>query len=223
MIIAHYPPEYLIEPAALRIPLSSLAVLRAPLFVPATLFETHLALWLTAVAIGAIALAWGHMRNHLRTQQAGAAILALSILWIAAAIIFDTPAERLHKAHVAMAADAERGDIDGLIQYLAPEFTIEGVAFPSEAGTPDRQQLAAQLRESHIREVSIRHYESTLTSASDAQTTVTVLVASDAIPPLTTWRVTWKDIPNADWRITAARLIRVGDEAVPAGGISTFR
>ena len=199
-----------------------LANLRAPSFLPATLFDTHVTLWIILIAAGIATALYAHFKSNRRLLTAAGAALLLILLWIASAMLLETPLERLHNAHSAMATAAQKGDTDTLLSYLAPDFTLQGVTLHAQGTSSDRDALSSQIRDSKIREVHILHYESKLTAPASATTTVTVFVTSDSLPPLTTWRVTWQDDPTADWRITAATLTRLGNEDVPPTGISAL-
>lgn len=166
--------------------------------------------------LGGLCLLISRWRNARIAFNAGILFFAVAALWIAAALLFITPAERLHAAHATLAAAAQKQDIAAVLHFLAPDFQLQGVSL-GPANSAVRDQLADTLRQTPLREIHITAYHSTL-NKDHAQSTLTVLVAADSIPPLTTWRVSWFDQPGADWQILSAQLTAVGNQAVPASG-----
>lgn len=193
--------------------------LRAPAFLPmfasTALFENHWAWWIAAGAVAGTLLFVGRLRANRSFQRAGAGLAILAILWLAAALVFDTPAERLHAAHREMADAAAQHDLDKILSYLAPDFSCSSLGIPIDPTlSRARSQIDDTLKQYGIKEIYITRYQSTL-SDHTATTSLTFVANVEGFGPVkTSWQLYWKDLPDSDWKISTASLTAIGDQSV---------
>jgi hypothetical protein len=196
----------------------ALAMIRAPGGLPGAvqsfLFENQWAWWISLVAV-ALALRFvGRTRAHRRLVVASWTLLGLTALWIAAAMLIDTPRERLQSAHNALAAAAGRHDLAAIASVLAPDFQspVLGITRRAAAEAEIRDRLTTY----GIKSNTITRFHADLLAPGDAALTqITVLTSTDALGPIqTTWELRWRDVPAEDWRIEQATLTRIGDQPV---------
>ena len=193
-----------------------LSALRAPAFLPQTLFETHWLWWISAFIVAVAVLLFARARADRRLMPLGTALLALSVLWVLAAYFLDTPAERLHKVHLALAQAASTGDVDTIVSYLAPDVTISAEDVKMEAA--DKQTITDALKKYGVKESTIISYTSTMESDNTARTKIQVITKMDLGNIPTGWKLEWTDIPAKDWQITRAQYVpaTLGPAAPPA-------
>jgi hypothetical protein len=193
---------------------------RAPTFLNESLlgllFENHYAWWIAMLLLGAVLIFVARSRTDRRLLRAGQVVLALTLVWIVAARLIDTPAERLHAAHLALADATAKGDVDRILNYFEANFSVSAgpVVIQPDTTTPDARNLIAKnLKEYGIKETIFRAYEITLNADATAVSRFTALTNADQ-PLLTTWRVSWDDVAGQDWRIHNATLVKIGDQEV---------
>jgi hypothetical protein len=197
-----------------------LLALRSPPFFPhsitAVLFETHYGTWIALLLLGAVALFLAHSKNNPKILRPGQLILAVTILWILAALLIKTPAERLYNAHLALADATAKADVDRILSYFAPTFTANAgpvQILDSTTAPQAKSAIADALKTYGIRGTSIHTYTYSTLTHTNATTYFSALTSGD-YPILTTWQVYWEDIPNQDWRITQANLTKIGDQTI---------
>jgi hypothetical protein len=200
-----------------------LLALRSPPFLPrpltAFLFENHYLWWLAVLALGIVLILLARSRSNRQLLRSGQFTLALGILWILAAFLITTPAERLYNAHLALADATAKADVDRILSYFAPNFVAHAgpVQILDSTSSPQaKNDIAAAIKLYGIKETYIRSYNFTLTSPTSATTNVTALTLAEQTL-LTTWQVTWDDLPDQDWRIAQADLTKIGDQTIEPG------
>jgi hypothetical protein len=193
-----------------------LAVLRSPSFLPdalaAALFERHLAWWVAAAAIGAVLMFLGRSRADRRLDRIGTVALAAVALWVVAAVLLDTPGERLYTAHTGLAAAAKEGDADKVVGYFDTHFIAPQLNITS--ATVARDEVASRLKEYGIQETYITAYDNRR-RGSTAVTAITAITKTNAYTLKSSWQLDWEDMPGSDWRIVHAELTRLNDQAIP--------
>ncbi|HEY4328759.1 MAG TPA: hypothetical protein VGN88_03415, partial [Phycisphaerae bacterium] len=172
--------------------------LRSPSFLPtgitAILFENHYLWWLAAIVLGAALIFVARSRSDRRLLRAGQIILALTLLWLLSARLIDTPAERLYNAHVALADAAAKADVDRLLSYFEPHFSIDSIKIGSDTlPTAAREEIATALKQYGIKDSTYRAYAQELFTDRTAATRFTILTQSEMDPILSSWVVSWND------------------------------
>jgi hypothetical protein len=195
------------------LPISGILALRSPGFLPEAMFETHWLYWVAAAVVAVILLHLGRSRADKYLLRIGLIVGALTVLWVAAAMVFDTPGERLRAAHNALAEAATANDVDKIVSYLAPDFRSTALGITVSADAKDN--LAAILKSAGIRKNHITAYSSER-SGSNATTRLTVITESSNGAVKTSWQLFWEDIPGSDWKITTADLLKINDQEVGA-------
>jgi hypothetical protein len=146
-------------------------------------------------------------------------MLAVTVLWVLAALALDSPAERLYAAHLDLAAAVEKADVERVFSYFEPHFTVPALGIRGDELAAARDQLADILKRYGIKDSHITDYHTALNGDGTAVTQFTVLTLSDMGPIKTTWQLSWNDQPGTDWRIMNATLLKLGDQAFPAEGL----
>ena len=194
--------------------------LRTPVFLPpalsALLFENHWVWWIAVLAVAAALAFVGRTKANHSLLYTGGALISLIIVWAALALAVFTPAERLRNAHRALADAAAHGDMDKILSFLDPDFVCTNLSIHLDASpTMAREEIRSRLKEYGISELYITRYQSSA-SQSSALTHITLIARAQSIGPVqTSWQLSWKDIPGADWKITSATLTALGDSPVP--------
>lgn len=191
-----------------------LGLIRAPALpesMEAFLFENHWLYWAIGLALGLTLAYRGRTLTNQGMLRVGVAIAAVAVLWGGAALLVDTPAERLYAAHKGMAAAAAAGDVDKLVGYLANNFTCPQLDI--EDARDSREALEAALKANGIKGSTITSYHSTINHGV-AQVSLTLLTETQGGAVKTNWRLTWADVPGEDWRIQEAELEAVDDQPV---------
>ncbi len=201
--------------------MTPLALLRSPSALPTPiasfLFENHWPYWILALAVAALLFYLAGARQDRRLRTASLTLAALTLLWALLALTIDTPAERLYNAHLALADAAQHGDIDRIFSFLSPDFHAAALDISDASAAKD--EIAARLKTYGIKSSTIRFYKSTLQGPT-AFTQLNLLTQTSTTGPiLTSWNLSWDDLPNADWKIRDAELTRIGDQDLPAGTI----
>ncbi|MGN6371039.1 MAG: hypothetical protein ACTHN5_22520 [Phycisphaerae bacterium] len=202
-------------------PLPILAALRSPAFLPdslaSLLFENHWSYWIVALLAAAVLFYISNARQNARLRNISLALAALTGLWALLAFLILTPAERLYNAHTGLADAAKNGDVDRIVSYLAPNFQASVLDIPSIDVA--REEISARLNTFGIQGSTIRYYKYTL-HGHTAFTQFNILTqTSTAGPILTSWNLSWDDLPGEDWRIRNAELTMIGDQDVSPGTI----
>lgn len=202
-------------------PLPILAALRSPAFLPdslaSLLFENHWSYWIVALLAAAVLFYISNARQNARLRNISLALAALTGLWALLAFLILTPAERLYNAHTGLADAAKNGDVDRIVSYLAPNFQASVLDIPSIDVA--REEISARLNTFGIQGSTIRYYKYTL-HGHTAFTQFNILTqTSTAGPILTSWNLSWDDLPGEDWRIRNAELTKIGDQDVSPGTI----
>jgi hypothetical protein len=193
--------------------------LRSPPFLPDSLasflFETHWAYWLIAVALGVILIYVAATRNDPRLRLSGIILVVATALWGILAALVVTPDERLHNAHTALADACRQNDVPRILSYLSPDFTATPLDIRLDPTlSAAKAQIADDLKKYGVKETIIRQYQS-VRRGPTAAVNVTLLTQTDMGPILSSWVLSWDDIPENDWKIVNARLTKLGDQAVP--------
>jgi hypothetical protein len=186
-----------------------------PTFALSLLFENHWAWWIAMLAIAGTLFLIGRLRTNRAFQLSSLCVAVVAIVWITAALIVDTPAERLRAAHRDMANAAGRHDVDKILSYLAPDFSCPNLEIQMDPTlSTARSEIEDRLKQYGIKEIYITNYESA-PSDDTAITHLTFLTNIEGFGPVkTSWQLYWKDSPDSDWKIANATLTAVGDEAV---------
>ncbi len=199
---------------------------RAPGILPAwllaLLFENHYFVWAAVLALGAGLIFVARSRGDRQWLRAGQIVLGVTLLWIVAARVMDTPAERLYAAHTGLADAVAKNDVDGILGYFKPSFSANAGPVQIVSGMPTaaaKKEIADSLKEYGIRGTIIRGYKVTLNSDGTATTNFVALTQANE-PLLTTWDVYWEDVPGEDWRIGSATLVKIGEQSVQASDFS---
>ncbi len=195
-----------------------LGMLRAPRLPDSLngyLFETHWAVWLTVGVIGAALWYRGRTigAEGALMARVGTIAAAVALVWAALAMVIDTPAERLYRAHRAMADAAAKADMDTLVSFLADDFRCPQLDVKNLGSA--RPELSARLKAFGIRSSTITKYE-TVVAGDSATVHLALLTESAEGTILTNWRLVWADEPGADWRIKDAELQKINNQNVPA-------
>jgi hypothetical protein len=193
--------------AALRIP--DILAVRSPGFLPEVIFETHWLYWVAGAAVALILLHLGRSRADKNLFRIGLILAAGTVLWVAAALLLDTPGERLRDAHNALAEAATKNDVDKILTYLAPNFRSTALGITVSADAKDN--LAAILKSAGIRKNHITAYTSER-SGNAATTHLTVITESSNGAVKTSWQLFWEDLPDSDWKINTADLLKINDQ-----------
>ena len=199
--------------------MTALALLRSPTLpapITAFLFENHWPYWILLLAVAAILFYFSNIRQDPRLRTAAFIVAAITLVWTLLALTIDTPAERLYNAHRALADATKSADVDRIVSFLAPDFHASALDVSDINAAKD--EIAARLKTYGIKSSSIRFYQSTLEGPT-AFTQLNVLTQSDAGPILTSWHLTWNDLPNSDWKIRSAELTKVGDQDFPQNSV----
>ena len=199
--------------------LTSLGALRAPGWLPngvaEFLFENNWAWWLGMLAVATAAGYGGRIRGNRAIQKAGAILGVVAVVWAAAALLVDTPRERLTAAHRAVLEAAERKDVAAIVARLSPGFRSEALHIVA-AGDASKE-IEGLLNKYGIRSNRILSLQ-TVEHDPDATTRVKVLTAVEGLGNVTTtWELDWRDMPGGDWVIGDARLIDLGGQKAPEG------
>jgi hypothetical protein len=203
---------------ALRVLGRELGMLRGPRLpesINGYLFETHWLWWLALAVIGAALWYRGRTVGAEGTLMAriGTIAVGMALLWAALAMVIDTPAERLYRAHQSMADAAAKGDMDRLVSFLADDFRCPQLDV-KDLGSA-RAELSARLKGFGIRGSTITKYQPVVARDS-ATVNVALLTETAEGTILTNWRLVWADEPGGDWRIKAAELQKINNQNVPA-------
>jgi hypothetical protein len=197
--------------------------LRTPRFLPdsvmGVLFENHYMWWVALLLLGAVLVFVARSRGDRRLLRAGQIVLGVTLLWIIVARLVETPSERLYAAHLGLADATAKADVDRILSYFAPNFSVEAgpVAIqPDVTVAAAKERIAAGLKQYGIKETTYRQYALTLNSDGTAVSRFTALTLADQ-PLLTTWRVSWDDVAGQDWRIHDATLVKLGDQEIRPG------
>ena len=200
-----------------------LLALRAPGFLPESmagvLFANHFVWWIAILVLGAALIFVARSRGDRRLLRAGQIVLAVTVLWIVAAQLIETPGERLRAAHRALADATAKADVDRILSYFEPNFSAEAGPVniqPDMAASAAKDRIAMGLKQYGIKETIIRAYEATLNADGTAVSRFTAFTQAEQ-PLLTTWRVSWDDVAGQDWRIHNATLVKIGDQEIRAG------
>jgi hypothetical protein len=193
-----------------------LGAIRAPEFLPdafnGALFEAQWAYWVVLAAAAGILWGVGRNRADRRMMRIGEIAAGVLLVWMVAAYSVDTPRERLYRAHTGLAEAAKRGDVDGILNYLSPDF--HSWALGVEQTAQARDEIGARLKSDGVKGSTITEYHSDL-SGRAAFTTLTLITDTDIAGPVkSTWHLSWDDVAGADWRVRDAELVKLGDEAV---------
>lgn len=195
--------------------------LRAPALPPSLagfLFENHWLWWITLLVVGCAVLLMGRLRADRRILRGGLVVLGLTAAWALAAWALDTPAERLHAVHVGLAKAAEQHDVDAILGYCQPRFSIASINInPNTADA--KAEIKSRIDQLNIKDTTFTRYEITLNADGTAMTRFVALTKSDMGALLTTWEVNWDDVPGQDWRIHSADLLKLGDQTINRGEI----
>jgi hypothetical protein len=194
-----------------------LGLIRAPSMPESTgafLFENHWLYWVVGLALGLTLAYRGRTMPSKGMARAGVAIAVLSVLWACAALVVDTPAERLYAAHKGMAAAAAKGDVEALMGYLANDFTCPQLGIEDVKNS--RDALEAALKTNGVKGSTITGYR-TRVNHHVAQVMVTLITETNLGMVKTSWQLVWADIPGQDWRIRQADLQTINDEPVNSG------
>jgi hypothetical protein len=199
---------------------------RAPSFLPAgllaALFENHYLIWIAVLALGGVLVFVARAREDRRVLRAGQVVLGVTLLWIVAARLVDTPAERLFGAHLGLASAVAKNDVDRILSYFKNDFSAEAGPVKVLHGMPEaesKKQIADSLKEFGIKDTYIRAYAITVIGAGAAETHFTALTVANQ-PLLTTWDVSWEDVVGQDWRIANATLVKIGEQTIQPGDFS---
>ena len=164
--------------------------------------------------VAAILLHLGNSRRERRLMIAGGVVAGLLAVWILAAALVVTPAERLANAHQALATAAEKGDVAGILAWFTPEF--QSAALQIEDPQRAKDEIQRRLKDYGIKTVHLKNYHSEMNANhGTTQVTVDVQAAQPSVP--TTWRLLWEDVPGADWRISEADLVKIAGQNAPPG------
>ena len=182
------------------------------------LFEDHWLWWVVLLVVAGVLLLVGQVRVERRLVRGGLALLVLTLLWGLAAQLLDTPAERLHAVHVGLAKAAQAHDVDAILGYCEPRFSMESINInPNTADA--KKEIKSRIDQFNIKGTTFTRYEVTLNGDGTATTRFVALTESDMGALLTTWQVFWEDVPGQDWRIHSADLLKLGNETINAGEV----
>jgi len=190
-----------------------------PESITAVLFENHYVWWIALLVLGAALIFAARSRGDRRILRAGQSVLAVTLLWVVAARSFDTPSERLRAAHVGLADATAKADVNRILTYFEPGFTVEAGPVniqPDMTVAAAKERIAAGLKQYGIKETTFRQYAITLNANGMAVSRFTALTLAEQ-PLLTTWRVSWDDVAGQDWRIHNATLVKIGDQEIKPG------
>lgn len=191
----------------------TLAALNAPAFLPAGLdnflFDTHWLWWISCGLVAAAVLWRGTTAGNRRLRIAGAVLLAITVVWILAAVFFTTPRKRLVAAHYAILHAAEKQQPTGILRYLSPHFH-----YGSMDRAAMRYQLGMFLRSIKIREDFVRKLSLTLHGAT-ATSRFNVFSVTGNGSVLTRWTLFWRTNSAGHWLLTSARLRSVNNQPAP--------
>ena len=192
--------------------------LRSPPFLPegvaGVLLETHWVWWIVAGVVG-LGICWmSRVRSDRRSMRVGYAILGVAVMWVLAALLVDTPRERLTRIHEELGAAARDHDFDRVASFLADDFAAPQIGVSGDA--IPRDEIAARIKEYGVKESYFRALSIRM-NGREADSAITLLTTTDAGPILTSWELRWRDVPGQDWQIRRARLTRLGDDVVPEG------
>jgi hypothetical protein len=194
---------------------------RAPAFLPeslnSVLFETQWLYWILAIGAAAALFLAGQNRANRRFVMAGAAIVLLTLVWMAAAWLVVTPKERLYHVHQELADAVKAGNVDRIVSFLAPDFqcTALSIHILPEA----KPELADRLKRYNVKGTTIWHYHSDI-SGRAAYTQVTLVTQTDLGSITTRWGLSWDDMnPDAqgDWKIKLADFQGMGADSRRGG------
>ena len=197
--------------------------LRTPGFLPdsvmGVLFENYYMWWVALLLLGAVLVFVARSRGDRRLLRAGQMVLGVTLLWIIVARLVETPSERLYAAHLGLADATAKADVDRILSYFAPNFSVEAGPVnlqPDMSVSAAKERIAAGLKQYGIKETTYRQYAITLNADGTAVSRFTALTLADQ-PLLTTWRVSWDDVAGQDWRIHDATLVKLGDQEIRPG------
>ncbi len=195
-----------------------LAVIRAPLFLPESinslLFENHFLAWIACIIAGFVLTKLGTSRRQRRLMHMGFSVVMVTMLWMLAAYVVDTPAERLDQAHRRILAAAQRKDIAAIKAELADSFQF---------GPFDRagllQTVDASLKTFNIKSNIITSYDSQINNdkAASDLTVFSELDGASAGNCKTRWHLVWHDY-GKDWQLLRIENWSLNDQPMPAGG-----
>jgi hypothetical protein len=195
-----------------------LALIRSPRLpdsVGGFLFETH---WVYWAALAVVGLALWYRGRSVGAEgsvmaRAGAIAAGVALVWAALAMVIDTPAERLYRAHRSMAEAAAKGDMDTLVGFLADDFRCPQLGVKDLGAA--RPELSERLKSYGIRSSTITKYDKTA-SGDSATVHLTLLTETAQGSILTGWRLVWADVPGLDWRIKTAELQQINNQNIPS-------
>ena len=197
--------------------------LRTPGFLPESmagvLFANHFVWWIAVVVLGAALIFVARSRGERRLLRSGQVVLAVTVVWIAAAQLFETPGERLYAAHVGLADATAKADVERILNYFEDKFSVEAGPVniqPDVMVATAKDRIAAGLKQYGIKETYFRKYEVTLNADGTAVSRITAFTQGEQ-PLLTTWQVSWDDVAGQDWRIHNATLVKIGDQEIRPG------
>ncbi len=201
---------------------AALLAVRAPGFLPESLagflFENHYPWWIALLVLGAVLIFVARARGNRKLLRGGQIVLAATLLWVVGARLVETAGERLYAAHVGLAGAAQKRDVDLILTYFSPQFSIDAINI--NPTTPDaKKEIKSRLDQIGIKETTFRVYAATLNGDGTAVSRFTALTFSDVQPFLTTWEVSWEDVPGRDWKIRNAALRKIGEQVIKAGEI----
>ena len=196
---------------------ATLAAIRAPAFLPdalnAELFENHFLTWIGCIIAAFIFTKMGNVRRQRSLVQIGVSTIMITLLWMLAANIVDTPGERLDLAHRRLLAAAIKKDIPAIRNALDPTFRF---------GPLDRDGLAlaadASLKTFTIQRNTITKYEPRIEHPLAQSNISVVSQITGAGPIVTRWKLQWEDDPTSDWRLTGIITWYLNDQEQPANG-----
>jgi hypothetical protein len=204
-------------PPSVPVPLA----LRAPAIpqsLSALLFENHYLYWIVLLILGAVLLVLARQRRDRRILGAGQVLLALTLLWALAARLLETPAERLYAVHLGLASAAGKHDVDQILSYCEAKFSMDSINIHPDTADA-KKEIQSRLDQLGIKETTFRQYAITLNGDGTAVTRFTALTLSDAGPIVTTWQVSWDDLPESDWKLHNATLLKIGNQDVGPGSL----
>jgi len=182
----------------------------------ALLFEAQPWYWAFGFGAGVILFVAGRNRVSKPLMRSGFAIAAITLLWMLAAWLVVTPAERLYAVHRELAAAAKEGDIERLFSHLENNFECPQLGVKSFAEA--KAYIPTAMTQFHVKNNHVRAYQSTI-SGDTARVQVTFLTESDTGLTKTSWELQWQDVPGSDWKLCVADLKTVNDSSVRELGL----
>jgi hypothetical protein len=194
--------------------MAMILALRAPESFPQPLsrflFEHQPLWWIALGVLGGILILVARSRGNRRMRLGGITLLVATVLWLAAAMLVESSGERLRTTHSSLARAVQNGDVDVILTFFAPQFTVDALNINPHTADA-KKEFKSRLDHAGIKETVFRAYHATLNSDRTAVSRFTALTLSDMGPILTTWEVQWEDVPGEDWKIHMAILRQIGD------------